>query len=138
VHVAFDGLAGSVLCAAATPLAAGPVTLDAPALPSAVGPSELAQRVDALARRRAGLVQAAARGRLTAELERLGVPPGAEEVRAEGARSLLAPVVVGLVRAREGRRLAVLDAVTGRVDEPLSDALTPRLADVLPALGDGG
>jgi len=137
VHVAFDGLAGSVLCAAPTPLPAEPVGLDAPTLPVAVGAPAIAQRVDALARRRAALVQPAARERVSAELAAMGVPPDAEEVRAEGARALVTPVVVGLVDGRDGRRLAVLDAVTGRVDAALSDALTPRLSDVLPALDEG-
>ncbi|HWH14416.1 MAG TPA: restriction endonuclease [Miltoncostaeaceae bacterium] len=134
VHVTVDAVAGSVLAAADAPLTTAPVALDAPALPDEVRASALVQRLDALARRSAGLVQPAARARAVAELTRLGVPDGTEEVRVEAVRTLVVPVAVGLVRRRDGRRLAVLDAVTGRVDASLSDALTPCLALVTAAL----
>jgi hypothetical protein len=137
LHALYEAVAGTPLAADAEPLPAVPVTLDAPRLPVRVRPADLEAAVADAVRRRDAAAQPATRDRHAAALDALGLPGEANGIAVEGRRTLLVPVAVGLVARGGTERLVVLDAVTGRVDPGLSDALTTRLADVVPVLAPG-
>ena len=136
LHVLQDAVTGTALRVETSPLAAGPVPLDAPVLPGDPGARALRTRLEEALRRRAERVQPAAQRRAAAAAARMGVPDDAGEVHVEEVRGLVLPVAVALVAGRRGRRLAVLDAHAGRIDDLLSDLVTPRLAEVCRALGE--
>lgn len=134
LHLLYEAVGGDLLDVSTEPAGAGAITLDAPVLPERVRSADIAAAIEESARRRDAVTQPGARERHREALLRRGVPPDAEGVAAEGRRTVHLPVTVGLVARGATERLVVLDAVTGRVDPVLSDALTRRLAEVAPLL----
>lgn len=133
-HVLYEAVCGTVVGVADDPLATDAVALDAPVLPVRVRAADLEGAVTDAAHRRDAVTQDRARERHRAALADLGVDADAEGVVVEDHRTVHLPVSVAVVTRGATERLVVLDAVAGRVDDALSDALTRRLADVVPCL----